>query len=478
MKKNYILNFLAGLAALVCVTIFAKSIDQTEPIDGTQRNRITGSSSSGGGGGIPDPAGLSSNNVFTGSNTFTGTNTFNNTTYFNGDIVQTNAGATGIINTKVIKWATGAVTLEEDLDDSSTQAFLFKKNGVTVASFPGATFDDSGSTPTIDGTARNLLDANGSINFNWSGNTITNYANFLVFSNLTVGKLSSTHNILGEVFIGTNIVADPAAILYLQQNGSQNTFEINGDTPAITLGNLFGSDTLTLRRSSTQAFINWAGSSSLFFQRGGTTKLTLDTTAWTVGDSSSFNQTWNGIAIAIPNGINIGSGQLQIPSSGTLTNSSSFTTLNTTTTSNLVVNTPDLWARFTAGTSTNAFLNGAGTVPMQNSYRSVTMTNMPNGAQFSNAGNFYTNIQQQATVRFTVVLPGTATQLSTLGIFRISGSYTNIEGMVSGAAYLNGQSTNTAICDLNPGDLFFPTNVSVIGGIPTMVPGRSTITFK
>lgn len=53
-----------------------------------------------------------------------------------------------------------------------------------------------------------------------------------------------------------------------------------------------------------------------------------------IGTDTSLATTWNGTTIAIPNGLNIGSGQLNIPSSGTVTNSSSLTVINTLACSN------------------------------------------------------------------------------------------------------------------------------------------------
>lgn len=66
-------------------------------------------------------------------------------------------------------------------------------------------------------------------------------------------------------------------------------------------------------------------------------ELYVSTNLLIFGVESSDSMTWNTISIAIPNGIDIGSGQLQIPATGVITNTGpGITTLNTLRGSNII----------------------------------------------------------------------------------------------------------------------------------------------
>lgn len=121
-------------------------------------------------------------------------------------------------------------------------------------------------------------------------------------------------------------------------------------------------------------------STSYIIQINGENQFVGTATSSTFGNNASDTYTFNGTTVTIPNGLNIAAGQLIIPSTGTLTNQSSFTSLNKVQGSNIVATTTDGIFRLSSGTNMTGILDvnqGAGVLQTKAMY--TVSTNTPAG---------------------------------------------------------------------------------------------------
>lgn len=272
----------------------------------------------------------------------------------------------------------------------------------------------------------------------------------------------------GFVFANTGMFADSTIA-----NQWQTHYPVSGRVQLDYLGDMYDNaaghavslriNTRTANDPLGNAVIDWSVNNTLTL--GFNSSSVLISPASTFTTANVFN--WN-------------TGMWIVPATGVISNTaggSGITTLNTLQGSNVVATSTDKWARWNVGTSTNAYGNGAG-VPMQWNFGVVTMTNMPNGAQF-NFGTIYTNITQQADFMLTAAQPTGLTAKNTAGIWFADGAMTGIVSMVTTQAGINGQIlTNSCILPhMSPGALFSPTNVDSAAGAATVVPGRTYIKF-
>lgn len=305
-----------------------------------------------------------------------------------------------------------------------------------------------------------------------------NAPTYLLGSTNIIGAISgsSTNIFYGQQLIGTNSYPDVNNIAVFAQNGVRNNVAILGDSAALYIGDPFSSSYGYILRNGTAFEMNWQGSGAWNFRKTGVIKMILNDTSFTVGDNSAFSLILNGSAVTIPNGINIGAGQLIIPSTGTLTNNSSFVSLNMVISSNLVATTTDLIGRINTGTSTNLIItvNGsAGLLQTQAQFERRTNT-------FQNT-TFLNNIIQTNTslqriyVRAGQIMPTGIATHSAVEAWTVGGGSTNQVGILQTPLGVSGQYTNNIAFWVNPGELFWVSNVNVGAGAPVAMPSKFVI---
>lgn len=191
-----------------------------------------------------------------------------------------------------------------------------------------------------------------------------------------------------------------------------------------------------------------------------------------LGANSGDTLTLNGITITAPNGLNINSGMLAIPTVGVVTNSaagSGFYTQNTLFASNVVVRTTDGTSTISSGTNLTMTItagSGAGTLKLEGLF--TTRTNTLTGTPVMD--RWFTNNANRASVRTAVTLPTTLTTYSMVGFFTISGGVTNKSYMSSYAGLAATYTNSFGPFDVDPFAFYIWTNLNTTAGTPTIDP--------
>ena len=198
---------------------------------------------------------------------------------------------------------------------------------------------------------------------------------------------------------------------------------------------------------------------------GGATRFTVSSSGLTLGDSSSYAITANASTMAIPNGLNIGSGVLNLPvlSSTMISNSGAgFYTTGQIIASNIVSQTTDGIAYLNSGTNTSMRIiaNGsAGTILTEGLFTTRTNTLT---ASLPVLNTIYTNNAQRLNLNVSYgAVAGSGNY-----VWTVSGSQTNTIGMHVSTS----TTTNTVSGWIQPNALYMFSNFS--GTAPTLIPGQ------
>lgn len=320
------------------------------------------------------------------------------------------------------------------------------------------------------------------------GFAYTNQNNFFTTASINTFNASTfTSNLFvrGQLNINTNSTYNPFYSVVSHplpgQTLNYNLIEFHGGaTGGILMGDPDGGGPgASYEYSGGGIFSFIAGGSGFTGMRlapNNVTMLNLTPTVVTLGASSASTLILNGNPVTIPNGINIGSGQLIIPSTGFLTNNSSFVSLNMIIGSNLVATTTDLIGRINTGSSTNLIMTVNGSAGLlQTQAQFERRTNTFQGATFLN-NIIQTNTSlQRIYVRVGQIMPtGVATHSAVEG-WTVGAGVTSQVGIVQSPLGVAGQYTNNIAFWVNPGELFWVSNVNVGAGAPVAMPDKFTI---
>lgn len=408
-KKHELAKFWCLAVLLISYGLYVFAQSTGTGMGGSAQNVVT----SGGGGSV------STN----GANIFTGANTFNGAVTNNGDTTTSNLTVRGRLSVHGATTNMGPTTVSNITVVGSINVLGAMTNNNTVVS-------TASSTNTFYAT------------------TFT--------SNLTVS---------GRLGINTNVTAGDTLVLRNPPGGSATyvTLQDDGTTPAagFQFGNIDGNYMLIDADGSNppNLRIQVAGVSpgNINLRDGSQNMLVLSSGSSlnTYGNGASWAHTFNGGTWTIANTPQINTDVLKIASSGgTLTNGTSFTSLNKIQATNIVSTLPtDLWTRITPETGSTNSLFGNGSGPMQTFMHVSQMTNSPISSSQWVVTGVYTNTDQRASLNVSWSLPAASK----------AGVYVTYQGksFMFHASENNSAAvtTNTQHLILGPAAIFSLTNI-------------------
>jgi hypothetical protein len=368
-----------------------------------------------------------------------------------GTVITNNASptfGTTVVNGKILSTATTAITTPlaqvhtVNTNQLSTEvSFLAENYGVTnIPSFVGRRARGTAASPTAVqtddvlsaftgrgyGTTAFSALSKGSVTVragqNWTDANQGTYIQFMTTSNSTTSiREVARIDDVGRLGIGTTTPASPLDVV-----GAAN---VSG---TVTSGGL------TVNGNST------------------------------LGQNSGSTISLVGSTVNIANGVNFGAGQLIIPSSGTVSNNSSFTSSGTIQGSTLIAGGSSTWSGGTNNTVTISVNNSTGTLFLDGQ---MTMTTNTISAALPVINTVYTNNTHMLHVSAGVVFPTAISSVSASALWVMSGSQTQYFGTYTTCAGVSGAVTNTVSGWVQPNALYMVTNIATGAGTPALVQG-------
>lgn len=279
------------LVWLFCAILIAETVQDIQTIDGAQRQRLAEIIGTGTGiGGIPDPVGLSSNNVFTGQNTFDNNVLINSNLTVLGTITSLDiTNSTLIVTNKInmiagpkaaninLNESTGTLTITNSgtfaFDGGNTTSVLLTNIG-TTAQFHGPA-SDSGSTyfPYFNFYRTNSGTYHGSLG--WRANSgfglfMTSDKTFSILSDSINWMYSATNMTLngdanGHLYLGRNS-GDTTAMKFVKIGGKATPVYADG-TMITTNSIFFGADFATPIEGNWKVEMQYGATTNLLIMR-------------------------------------------------------------------------------------------------------------------------------------------------------------------------------------------------------------------
>jgi hypothetical protein len=386
---------------------------------------------------------------------------------------------------------------------------LYASDGNVAYSFGGYTLNDQNATPSINHNTRTLLDDNNLNVLDWLNHAIgtqgpawtingvssSNFLTNLVASSapfITIsGTGGHTYTITGVGTVITNNASPTFAALTATTYNSllpatfvtnitsagmtvtqQGTHTINIEpiVSSVNVTNITGDGVgITVTGTGTKSY-NIAGNYTVLVTNNSSATLTGLTVNGntTLGQNSGSTISLVGSTINIANGVNFGAGQLIIPSSGTVSNNSSFTSSGTIQGSTLIAGGSSTWSGGTNNTVTISVNNSTGTLFLDGQ---MTMTTNTISAALPVINTVYTNNTHMLHVSAGVVFPTAIASVSSSALWVMSGSQTQYFGTYTTCAGVSGAVTNTVSGWVQPNALYMVTNINTGAGTPALVQG-------
>jgi hypothetical protein len=309
--------------------------------------------------------------------------------------------------------------------------------------------------------------------------------------------MSTTNYLYGPLAINTNAIGS-GQISVFRRAGGRNAVDLDAGSDALDIfldiGNmggkfgylqytsfnggtagLFSSGANLAAGSSGQIQIDFGSAgTALILGTGAAHSFTDNSGTSTYGVNASSTHTINGSTLTAAHLLSVNQGELVFGAAGsTLTNNTAIFTPSISVSNITMFATPTLVTTFSTPVGQTNYVisvNGnAGT--MYTKARMTTMTNTFSGPYvhqliYTNTGN------TRLKVAAAFLMPNTATQVSGVALATISSGITNFPGWISTSSGTTGVSTNIVSGDVDPGDLYWFTNMTVGAGAPTFVPDR------
>lgn len=274
--------------------------------------------------------------------------------------------------------------------------------------------------------------------------TITNFGNGAsIVGNAAAGATYTELNVFSPTDAGTPTLFQIASV---NSGAGLVTVSAGPRTAPVAVMQLTGSTALTLGGGVASVGLTPSGSGTAL-----------------IGDSSGDTATFNVATATTPNKLNINSGVLILPpdSVGTITNSTSFTSLGTIQGTNIVATTPNLYSTITTGSATNLdiIVNG-GASPLRTKALFVSTTNTISAA-LPVVNAIYTNDTTRLYVNTSFVMGAN----SGVALWTVLGNNTNFQSTVGSSI----ASTNSVDGVVPPTALYMFTNFL---GTTTIIQGR------